>query len=140
MSETKNLINEPNYYCSLFIDSDVSREDLTLNLAKFFGVSPDRHYLSNEKGEVGVMKNKDYDSVLRKDGEDGFLYYRYLIEVEPNEELGEENAVAFVSKILEYLWSQGYPATAACDYEDSLPNKGKLIPENHSWNEYYIWK
>ena len=124
MSETKNLINEPNYYCSLFIDSDVSREDLTLNLAKFFGVSPDRHYLSNEKGEVGVMKNKDYDSALHQDETDGFLHYRYFLEVEPNEELGKESAVEFVSNTLKYLWSQGYPAVASCDYEELLPNNG----------------
>ncbi len=91
-------------------------------------------------GEFSVLKNDEFDEQMRKDDRDGFLYYRYLIEVEPNKELGEENAVAFVSKRLEYLWSQDYPATAACGYEDALPNKGKLIPENHNWGEYYIWK
>lgn len=124
MSETINLIDEPNYYCSLFTDSNVSREELILRLAKFFGVSPNRHYLSNEKGEVGILKNKDYDAELRKDETDGFLHYRYLLEVEPKDDLGEENAVNLVGKILEYLWLQNFPAVASCDYEEKLPNNG----------------
>ncbi len=66
----------------------------------------------------------DFDEQIRKDEENGFLYYRYLLEIEPTEEFGKENAVEFVGKILDYLWSQGFPAVASCDYEELLPNNG----------------
>ncbi len=140
ITSEKQAMEEDKLGCSLYTDATVELEELIANLASLLNASVKGLYVENAEGYICVDKNDEFDEQMRRDGEDGFLYYRYLIEVEPNKELGEENAVAFVSKILRYLWSEDYPATAACAYEDALPNKGKLIPENHSWNEYYIWK
>jgi hypothetical protein len=138
----ENLImSEIDFGGAIYTDADAEIEKLTFALSQLFNSLPDKwNNVETSVGEFSVLKNDEFDEQMRKDNEDGFLYYRYLIEVEPNKELGEENAVAFTAKLLEYLWSQGYPATAACGYEDALPNKGKLIPENYNWGEYYIWK
>ncbi len=134
------MFDETNAYCSINVDAEIKEADLAQKLAHLFGTTPDGNYVDTDNGTIGILTNDDFDSELRKDSKRGFIYYNIQLEVEPKVELGEENAVHFVSKILKYLWSEDYPATAACAYEDALPNKGKLIPENHSWNEYYIWK
>lgn len=135
------MFDEVDAYCSLFTDADAERENLAFALGQLFNSLPDKwHNVETSFGEFSILENDEFDEQMRKNEKDGFLYYRYLIEVEPNIELGEENAVAFTAKLLEYLWSQDYPATAACSYEDELPNNGNLIPENYSWGEYYTWK
>jgi hypothetical protein len=135
------MLERADVYCNLFVDANLDVEDLAFKLSKIFVASADKlGNIKTDLGEISITKNDDYNDELKKDKEEGFLYYRFLLEVEPYVRLGEGNAIQFVSKILKYLWSEDYPATAACAYEDALPNKGKLIPENHSWNEYYIWK
>lgn len=120
--------------CDLFIDASLEQDILASDLAKILNSFPDEWgNIEVSEGDISIAKNDEFDEELRKKLK-GFLYYRFLLEIEPNIELGKENAVRFVSKILEHLWSQGYPATAACDYEDELPYKGKFIPTNHLWN------
>jgi hypothetical protein len=131
---------ELNYYCGLFLDSSEEESLLVSEVAKLFNNEPERNYIHSSECDISILENDDFDEQRRTNPEDGFLFYRYKLEVEPNTELGEKNAIAVVSKLLKFFWSQSYPAVAACGYEDALPNKGKLIPENHSWNEYYIWK
>lgn len=117
--------NEMNLYVSLYVDSNLDRKLLTTELKKTLNEAiEDRFDIESPQGEISVRKNDAFNEEMRKDEEDGFLYYRYLLEVEPEEELGKENATQFVSRILEYLWSQNYPAVASCDYEELLPNKG----------------
>lgn len=123
------------YYCGLYVDASESEEVFAKGLANFLRLVTDKwNDIKSSEVSINILQNDDFDINERTDAENGFLFYRYKLEIEPNEELGQQNAVKFVSKILEYLWSKGYPATAACGYEDNLPNKGKLIPENQIWN------
>jgi len=131
---------ELDYYCGLYLDSSREESLLVSDVARLFNSECERNYIHLNECDISILENDDFDEQKRTNPEDGFLFYRYKLEVEPNAELGEENAIAVVSKLLIFFWSKDYPATAACGYEDALPNKGKLIPENYNWGEYYIWK
>lgn len=127
--------DEKDFYCGLNVDSMASENALSSELAKTLQVSPDKwNDIEMKTGKIYFLKNDDFDEQQRQDINDGFLFYRYKLEVQPNPNLGEENAVNLVSKILEHFWSKGVPATAACDYEDKLPRKGKYVPEEYQWN------
>ncbi|MNH38473.1 hypothetical protein D3C79_995090 [compost metagenome] len=71
-----------------------------------------------------MLRNDDFNDIRRKEILDGFLFSRYLVEMEPNENVDGEAYIAMISILLEGLWSAGYKAVAACDFEDRLPNKG----------------
>lgn len=110
--------------CNLYVDIDIEREELISKLSEFLGASVKGLYVENFHGYICVDKNDEFDCEMRKDKDDGFLYYQYLLEVEPSPELDKQNQIGLVSKILHFFWSKGYPAVASCDYEELLPNKG----------------
>ncbi len=125
------MIDRADIYCNLFVDTNSEQDILVKNLAELFNVSADDWgNIETAFGEISIIENDDYDKSKRKDEDEGFLFYRYLLEIEPKADLPVNNAIKFVSKILEQLWSLGYPATAACNYEDNLPYNGKFIPTN----------
>lgn len=110
--------------CNVYVDANIEQENFTFKLANFLTASINGLYIENADGYVCVDKNDEFNLELRMDEDDGFLYYHYLLEVEPSPKVDEQRQIGFVSKILEYCWSNGYPAVASCDYEDKLPNKG----------------
>lgn len=73
---------------------------------------------------IGIKKNDDFNESLRFEKQDGFLYSRYYIEIEPIGDIKQEQYILSVSMLLENLWALGYEAVAACDFENELPRKG----------------
>jgi len=134
------MFDEVDAYCSLYVDANIEESVLAREIGEFFGVESEGDYVTTPQGNIAVVKNDEFDAKQRKDEKNGFLFYRMLLEIEPKVEMGKINAVTLVSRLLNHLWERNFPAVAACHYEDELPNKGKLISENHSWGKYYIWK
>ena len=127
--------DENDFYCGLNVDAGVAESVLSLELAQTLKVSSDKwNDIETNVGRIYFLENDEFDEQQRQDADNGFLFYRYKLEIQPKPDLGEENAINFVSKVLEHFWSLGHPATAACDYEEKLPRKGKYIPEQHQWN------
>ena len=60
---------------------------------------------------------------------DGFLYYRYFLDIDPVQDVDEADYVASVATLLTQLWQSEYKAVAACDFEDRLPRKGGYNPD-----------
>ncbi len=113
------------FKCRIYIDADEDINSLIKNLADVFRlVDVNSNSLSVRNGDILITQNKNFNSMNRKSPEDGFLFYRYIAEIEPNRVLGRENAVDFVSEVLKNIWQKGIPAIADCDYESDLPNKG----------------
>jgi hypothetical protein len=69
--------------------------------------------------EIGVRFDVDgnhaRDDERARDFPDGFLYFRYVIDVGPDEP---------VARLLRLLWDNGIPAVAASDGDDDLPENG----------------
>ena len=73
-------------------------------------------WLEREFGErLDAERNDDYEAARAREFPDGFLHFRFRIEVDSR---------AVTERLLPLLWERGLPAVAACDYEDELPEKG----------------
>jgi hypothetical protein len=113
--------------CKLFVEAETSASDLISLLT---------HVLSetNTHCEMEVLKNDEYDSKRRQSFPDGFLYFRYIIDLYmPDEPIKAQ--VKLVSQLLEYLWDSGFPAVAACAFEAQLPHHGGYKSRRIPWIE-----
>jgi hypothetical protein len=70
-----------------------------------------------------MRANDEYDKLQEKIFPDGFLYFKFIIEIEIDESIETENAAKEIGQLLVYLWSS-YSAVAACDFEELLPENG----------------
>ena len=81
---------------------------------------------------VDVHKYRDFNAELRSEFPSGFLYFRYRVEVYTDTNKVDAELKHVVERILDFLWSTGCPAVAACDFEEELPHRGgyksTLIP------------
>jgi hypothetical protein len=108
-----------NLYCKIFLDADASYDDLVAQLQQIIGGVREYHSLSTDLCTVDVRRNDDFDR-SRKSGADGFLYYRYFLDVEPTQPIQRERYVSFIKNILSRLRDRGTKCVAACDFEDEL--------------------
>src|SRR5688500_8406685 len=104
--------------CKIFVDADIAESELVGLIGQLL-FSGD----GVPGADVAIVRNEDYDSNRRRQFPDGFIYFRYYIDLYVDVLPREERAAA-VSRALEGLWSWGFPAVAACDYEAALPHGG----------------
>ncbi|HTM98933.1 MAG TPA: hypothetical protein VL088_09335 [Pedobacter sp.] len=81
-------------------------------------------FIEKDFYELSIYNNDDFNSDRQKDFPDGFLYFKFIVEVGFNNNCEVDNAVPVVSKILNGLWDMGMPSVASCDYENLLPENG----------------
>ena len=72
---------------------------------------------------IAVVEIDEADPVAAANP-DGFTYYPIMLEVDPLPPADRPVYVAAVSSLLQTLWSAGWRAVAACDFEDELPYSG----------------
>jgi hypothetical protein len=78
-------------------------------------------------GEFEIRKNNDFDAAKATEDIDGFLYFHGVLEFYYTPEASLADRIALIGRTLEWIWSNGWPAVAACDYEDRLPRRGADI-------------
>ena len=123
---------DPELYCKIFVDADdISREDLQAQWVKCLGDQVkrvERRSIGGSLFAIDVERSEVYDPI-RCNEADGFLFFRYYLDVDAirGQQLAEH--ITLVSRILEYLWGLGYTAVAACDFEDKLPRRGGYNPD-----------
>ncbi len=111
-------------YCKIFIDSECDMDFLINKINELVsGQKKLFRTIDTEFGELDVNKNEDFDSEKRCIKPNGFLYSRYYLDVEPNEQIEQEDYIANISKLLQDLWKSDFEAVAACDFEEELPSK-----------------
>ncbi|MCM3042813.1 1,4-dihydroxy-6-naphthoate synthase [Paenibacillus motobuensis] len=111
-------------FTKIFVDSDVDKEmllDTVLNIV--MGTISGSSILTKQ-AEIFIFNNGDFDEDKRNQGNDGFLYYKYYLEIEPTEDADNRNYVSEISNLLTKLWNAEFIAIASCDFEDLLPRKG----------------
>jgi hypothetical protein len=118
-------MNSHEVFCAVYVDADIPREALITSLLAALGGQRDRNTLFVHPCEVYVDDNDEFDADRRREFPDGFLFYRFRLEVSADcQPAGEENMIVFVSGLLKTLWVAGCRAVAACDFEDALPYAG----------------
>lgn len=125
------LNNNLELFCKIYLDTDFDRALILPNIREVIGGELEQYSsLANENCNLYVLRNDDFHEHRRNELPDGFLFSRYLIELEPNEDVGAETYITTISRLLEGLWSRGYNAVASCDFEELLPKKGGYNPDN----------
>jgi hypothetical protein len=111
----------------IMVDTEIEHEELIASLKeKLVGVreeiSPAKFRTFYWSGNcVQVWLNEDYDESLVSDPEDGFLYYRYKIEVFPTDgDKGVERQVNIAKQLKGVLESLGCTAVICADFEELL--------------------
>lgn len=118
------LQDDINLFCKIFIDTDDSREEIISFVFASIDGERDKWSVSNKFCNLDLLKNDDFNEFKRTQKPDGFLFSRYYIEMEPNEEIEINSYILYISELLIKLWGSGYQAIAACDFEEELPRKG----------------
>ncbi|MEB3801645.1 hypothetical protein INQ45_11685 [Flavobacterium columnare] len=102
--------------CLIYLTSELELNLIELELDSKF---------KNDDIELILLKNSDYDSSRQSEYPDGFLYFRYILEVNIlNEDIEMLKIVSIVNNILDFLWENNISAIASCDYENLLKNNG----------------
>ena len=101
--------------CKIFVDADVTETELMGMIGQLLTDGPDT------RAEMEFFVNEDFDEKRRKLFPDGFIYFRYFVDLYMST---PEDKVPVVATILRQLWYWGFPAVAACNYEDQLPEHG----------------
>ena len=78
--------------------------------------------IATDDCEIEVRINEDFDAIRTAEFPDGFLWSQFKLEMfaRPNKVV----PVEIVSRLLNWFWSNGWSAVAACDFEDQLPSRG----------------
>jgi hypothetical protein len=123
--------------CKIFLEAGASQPDLVELLSE--GTNPQvtqgpaSALIKNEVGELELRHNDDRDEVSARRYPDGFLHFRYVIEYYPRPTVKHEDEVGYVARLLDRLWSRGWPAVASCDYESELPHQGGYGDDSLPW-------
>lgn len=104
--------------CKVFVNAEVSEAELFGLIAPMLFAPEDEMLL-----QVEVVANEDYDTRRARQFPDGFIYFRYMLDLYMNAAPVTRKA-AITTRLLTHLWEWGYPAVAACAYEDRLPERG----------------
>ncbi|RAT95815.1 hypothetical protein [Brevibacillus sp. Leaf182] len=111
-------------FTKIFVDGDVDKEMLLNTVSNIVMGTISGSSISTKQAEIFIFNNGDFDEDKRNQGNDGFLYYKYYLEIEPTEDVGYRNYVLEISNLLTKLWDADFKAIASCDFEDLLPRKG----------------
>lgn len=111
-------------YCKIFIDTDVPDETVLEKISTITAGIIDQWTVYADWSEIDFVDNDDFDEHKRNQKPDGFLFYRYYIEMSPNEHVAAPDYIQHVADLMEKMWQEGWKAVAACDFEDKLPQKG----------------
>ncbi|MNM90804.1 hypothetical protein D3C81_1030790 [compost metagenome] len=111
-------------FTKIFVDSDVDKEMLLDTVSNIVMGTISGSSILTKQAEIFIFNNGDFDEDKRNQGNDGFLYYKYYLEIEQTEDADESNYVLEISNLLTKLWNADFKAIASCDFEDLLPRKG----------------
>lgn len=119
-----SLEEEFDLFTKIFVDSDVDKEMLLDTVSNYVMGTISGSSILTKQAEIFIFNNGDFDEDKRNEGNDGFLYYKYYLEIEPTEDTNDRNYVLEISNLLTKLWNAEFKAIASCDFEDLLPRKG----------------
>ena len=91
-------------------------------------------FIETDFYEISIHPNKEYNSEREREFPDGFLFFKYIIDIGFDKTSNQKKCIEEVSKILNWLWETAdMSAIASCNYEDLLPNKGGYKAKEIPW-------
>jgi hypothetical protein len=116
-----------------FIHTDMDIKELVTAIEKFTTMKFDGH-LEAECALyfLRLKENRHFDESKVECFNEGFLFYKYRLDVEYDHSNMDRSYITFLSEFLFYLWGHGMKVIASCDFENSLPYGGGY----QSWVNY----
>ncbi|ECJ9747329.1 hypothetical protein FQR52_12370 [Listeria monocytogenes] len=112
-------------YCKMFINSLMSREELSKEIGDFSEIIPNKFLsVENDYFTIDIQKNKEFDERKAKDFPDGFLYFPYFLDIDSTESTKREEYIKTVANLMLYLWDRKCQLVVSSDFEEDLPHKG----------------
>ena len=108
-----------NGYCKLFIDSDLRKSEIVDIIRRHTKGSAVADYVDSARSTFDVRDNDEH-SFLKVNGNDGFLYYRFYVDVEPTHPENLDAYVAELRTLMSTLRALGAKVVPACDFEERL--------------------
>jgi hypothetical protein len=106
--------------CKIYVEAELEPDDLAKTLAESLSGASLCRTVKTPLCEIDIRMNAEADKARVREFPDGFLFFRYTLEIYPSPAARREDRVALTATLLRLFWSQGLPAVAACDYEDEL--------------------
>lgn len=125
--------DDSDLFCKVYVDVAMERPELVNLIEQVSQGDLDAYTITTPSCEIDVMKNDDFDPQLRLQFPDGFLHFRYYLDVFPKATIESEIYILEISRLLQDLWSKGIPAVAASDFEDELPSQGGYKSSSVPW-------
>lgn len=125
--------------CKIFVEATQSPDELvalvlpawsTRDISKGRGAT---RLLRSEQGDLEIRKNPEGDPSRASEFPDGFLHFRYALELYLRSTTSHDQRVLMAKALLNLLWSAGLPAVASCDYENELPHGGGFKDPSIPW-------
>lgn len=107
-------------YCKIFINTDEEKEVILNLIEKITMGSKKRWTIISDLMKIELINNEDFSEEKSVKAEDGFLYSKYYLGIEPGEGIKEEQYITGVIILLENLRSSGYKVVASCDFQNEL--------------------
>lgn len=122
------MFEDENLYCKIFIDFSGELSEADQLIAKLTNGSIQFKWglIETAFAELDVRRNDDFKTpkeLKSKDPRDGFLFWKYYIDIEPTEGTARTTYISMVGRLLLDLWAKGINAVAACSFEDELPTR-----------------
>lgn len=112
-------------YCKIYVNVDKNIDEITDEIEEIISIESDNfHSFEGDIFTLDVLRNKEYDEVKCDKFPDGFLFFKFCIEIDCTDRNKEKDYLEFVSKIMNSLWESGMRLVVSCDFEEVLPNKG----------------
>ena len=122
--------------CKIYLHSELDKKALESKLLYWLDAKLDTFTIVTNNYEVSLCKNDEFTVLKAKDYPDGFLYFRYFLEIESITD--DDEFKSAMTKLLSFLWEKNIPAIAACDFEDELPEKGGYKSLNIPWTSNIV--
>lgn len=123
--------------CTIYVETDLAPDALARLLAGSLSGSvrgvATASTVTVPHAEIDVRRNPDGDSARALSFPDGFLAFRYALELYPAGDTSRNDRIALAGRLLELLWSNQLPAVAACDFEEELPLAGGYKKPTVPW-------
>ena len=114
-----------NYFCKVFINTLMSKDELAYTIGEFLQVSFNEIlFAKNNCISLDIRKNKEVDKEQLKLFPDGFLFFPYFLEIDIVDETNAIRYKKLVGELLLFLWSKKCQIVTASDFEEELPHKG----------------
>jgi hypothetical protein len=118
-------------YCKIFVDLTQEYKE-TENIVALLSQGQKAPFgtIHTIFAQIDIRRNDDYKTPIELrsgDPNDSFLYWKFFLDVEPNDETERTPYISGISNLLQAFWRKGINAIAACDFEDELPAKGKQM-------------